>query len=69
MIKLFSFAHEDYPGNPAGEMAMDLHNNEVGRSIGNTARFEGVPIVGALPRLSNDVYLAWENGWLITSPE
>jgi hypothetical protein len=24
-------AHEDYPGNPLGDKAMDLHNNEIGR--------------------------------------
>jgi len=30
----FTNAHEDYSANPAGEKAMDLHNNSVGISIG-----------------------------------
>lgn len=32
--KAFTDAHEDYEGNPAGEKAMDLHNNAAGIAIG-----------------------------------
>jgi hypothetical protein len=32
--KTFTDAHEDYEGNPAGEKAMDLHNNAAGIAIG-----------------------------------
>ena len=32
----FGNAHEDWIGNPAAEMKMDLHNNGVGYSIGST---------------------------------
>ncbi|GIH08229.1 hypothetical protein Rhe02_62960 [Rhizocola hellebori] len=31
--KRFTTAHESIPGNPAAREAMDLHNNEVGRSV------------------------------------
>lgn len=32
--ELFATAHEDSPGQPAAERAMDLHNNAEGRRIG-----------------------------------
>ena len=32
----FTTAHEAYWGNPAGEKAMDLHNNGVGIGIGRS---------------------------------
>jgi hypothetical protein len=32
--KAFTDAHEDKAGNPAGEKAMDLHNNGVGIDVG-----------------------------------
>ena len=31
--KKFADAHEQFPNNPANHMEMDLHNNELGRSI------------------------------------
>ena len=44
----FTDAHEAYGDNPAGEKAMDLHNNGVGISIGraNQGATDGV-LVGA----------------------
>lgn len=33
----FTTAHEGYSGNPAGERAMDLHNNAVGAKIGGAS--------------------------------
>ena len=38
LAKKFGNAHEDNPNNPPAEKQMDLHNNEVGYSIGNQAR-------------------------------
>lgn len=62
----FSSAHENYPGNPAGERTMDLHNNAVGAQIGTMAATLGQ--AGTVDALANEVYAAWQNGLLITSP-
>ena len=62
----FSDAHENYPNNPPGERAMDLHNNAVGAQIGEMTAFFGQP--GTVDILSNNVYVAWQNDWLMTSP-
>lgn len=62
----FSSAHENYPENPAGEMAMDLHNNAIGAQIGAMMAHLGQS--GTLDALSNEVYAALQNDQLITSP-
>jgi hypothetical protein len=60
--KAFTDAHEAYGSNPAGEKAMDLHNNSVGISIGsNNPGAADSALVGAC-------MLAVTNGQLRLSP-
>lgn len=60
LAKEFGDAHEDFPGNPALDRAMDLHNNGVGRGIGATYR-------GPLS-LADRVMTEMSAGTLRTSP-
>jgi len=36
--KRITDGHEDWPGNPANEKAMDLHNNKIGVAVGDRMR-------------------------------
>lgn len=62
--KEFLDAHEDFAENPAGEKAMDLHNNQEGREaalqLRNVANFEAAIV--------NAAQLALSQGRLIISP-
>ncbi len=60
--RAFTTAHENYSDNPAGERAMDLHNNNVGIQIGQT--FSNETDTG----LSNRCAAALANGQLLTVP-
>ena len=67
----FATAHEGLPGNPATREAMDLYNNEVGRSIGashpNASREELANLVadalnqGKLVVVGRDHNLQWSD--------
>ena len=35
LVSTHSDVHEDWPGNPAADKTMDLHNNQVGISTAN----------------------------------
>ena len=59
---LFVSAHENYPGNPAGEKRMDMHNNVVGLKIGHGFTRDNAA-------LANKCFMAYKMGNLITSPE
>jgi hypothetical protein len=59
LARRFGEAHEDFPGNPPAERAMDLHNNTIGRGIG------GLP-AGPRPLADqiNDEVIAGRLRWL-----
>ena len=58
----FTTAHEAYSDNPAGERAMDLHNNRVGVSV-------GVSMSGATDaQLANRCATLVTTGVLVTAP-
>ena len=61
--KAFTDAHESNPANPAGEKAMDLHNNGVGLKIGF---FYFIP--DSDTALSDKCFKALQNGELKTAP-
>jgi hypothetical protein len=61
--KAFTDAHESDPTNPAGEKAMDLHNNSVGLKIGF---YYFIP--DSNTALSDKCFKALQNGELRTAP-
>ncbi|CAG8669258.1 8740_t:CDS:1 [Ambispora gerdemannii] len=64
--KGFGDRHEDFPENPSGEKAMDLHNNGVGRTIAQQLDKDGKK--GNKAALSTACKQAVSDGRLITKP-
>lgn len=60
--RAFTMAHEDFSNNPAGERAMDIHNNGVGISIGQAF------VSASDTALSNQCAAALTRGKLHTQP-
>ena len=61
LAKQLADAHEDRPDNPIDEMNMDLHNNEMGRTIGVGATATGMPESS----LADQVQTALDSGELM----